>query len=811
MKKLIGILVFSIYSFAAGFISLHQATAPQGLINKFKQYLDENGQPTVKEFYDGTSFVVTDEAQPKNDSWCGNIMPSYKIYVPAGLENVTIGTVAKPNSSYYIWYVFVPDGQNYNEQTLPFNFVKMIDAKVIYQKWNTEQSGWLYLRIIQASNFVYSQFGHVDNPTVYLSVKYLFKDDMTDFNNWLKNTNFTSNGDPVDMFSQAYEISRYCSNYGDKIAVYGNTSGVLGSSLVPWLQTDDPSLSIVSDQTTIPASPINITYAINYKVGDKPIDAISVDINNNTTDGVLLQNKLDECMEFVDAIKESGKEGVFIYSDNGINWYLNKSDAAIANNIHYVGYFLEDTNPTDGVFGEVLSANESGSIKVIANMTQECLSKSGLVDVATMKYRRDGTVKNVESSVTITASSSSATTTTTTTTTTYSGTTTVSTSGDSGYVDDTSYYGEYTTTTTISDSQITDSDAQQECESGGGKWIDGTCLQSVTTSSSSSSSYVSSMESTVTEAQIDCENEGGVWIDGTCLQTTISSSSSSLSVSSVARGESIERIVDIVEQISQKDLPVKGYFVQYGPGAFDWIYKSVEGGLYKLEGMQEDGYLVWRSLQEYFPHAYIENNQLILGDPQLSRDENTRDLELIKAIKAQDAYRVNGYFTQYGKDAFDWVYVVEGSNNIYKLDGMTEDGKFKWLPLTEYIDDVKVEKYKDIIIGKSSSSIRCLAIGGEWDEENELCIVSQNYSQSSVSSSINSSSISSTSSLVESGVSEVQSECESDGGIWVDGTCLQGAISSNENSSSSLSSTDSSSSSSVIFTYSQQGEAFPSY
>ena len=202
---------------------------------------------------------------------------------------------------------------------------------------------------------------------------------------------------------------------------------------------------------------------------------------------------------------------------------------------------------------------------------------------------------------------------------------------------------------------------------------------------------------------------------------------------------------------------------------------------------------------------------MILGEPKLSRDENVRDLELIRAIKSKSAYKVNGYFTQYANGAFDWVYVIDSSNKIYKLDGMVSDGRFKWTPLSQYLEEVKVEEYKDITIGKPSPLIRCLALGGEWAEENELCIVSQNYSQSSVSSSINFSSISSTSSLVESGASEVQSECESGGGIWVDGTCLQSAVSSNESSSSSLSSTDSSSSSSVILTSSQQGEAFPSY
>ncbi len=718
MRKLAVLFIASLYSFAISFTSVHQLNAPQGLINKFKQYLDYNGKPTVKEFYDGTSFVVTSEAQAKGDSWCGAVMPSYKIYIPAGLENVTIGAVAKPNSSYYIWYAFVPDGQNYTDRTLPFRFVKMIDAKVIYQKWNTKQSGWLYLRIIQASNFVYSQFGHIDGPRVYLSVKYLFKDDMTDFNNWLKTTYFASNGDPVDMFSKAYETSRYCSSYGEKIAVYGSTSGVLGSSLVPWLQTDDPSLTIESDKTSIPQTSSNINYTINYRVGEKPISSISIDINNNITDGVLLQDHIDTCMKFVEASKESGKDGVFVYSDNGENWYLNRYDTAIANNIHYIGYLIKDGNPNNGDSEQVLLAHESGSIKITADIVQNCLSKSSLVNVATIKYERDGTEKSVQNTLTITANASSGGTVSGGSGGSGGGGSASGSGGNTGSTagDDASYYGGGTTQQPSNNTSSTESesDAKRECESNGGRWIDSDkqCLINPSTTHSSNSSGASSMSSSYSssvssyrngeksQAQKECENNGGRWIDSdkVCLSKQYSSSLQSSSSSS-NKGDEFLKIERVVKRLAKKEFPVEGYFVHYGEEAFDWIYRTREGGLYKLEGMDKNGYFQWTSLKDYFLHTEVLDGKLILGDEKITRDLDTRILSVIRAIRSKESYPINGYFINYGNGAFDWAYVV--GDRIYKLDGMDENGYFKWIPLTNYFNRVEIKNYTKIKIGET--------------------------------------------------------------------------------------------------------------
>jgi len=641
MKKLIMVLFLFLHGFAMSFTSLHQMQSPQGLINKFKKYIDSNGKPTVKEFSDGTSFIVTDEAQVKENSWCAMNMPSYKIYVPAGLENVTIGAVAKPNSSYYIWYAFVPDGQDYTEQTLPFKFVKMIDAKVIYQKWNTKKSGWLYLRITQASNFVYSQFGHVDGPRVYLSVRYLFKDDMTNFNNWLKKTHFTSNGDPVEMFSKAYEKSRFCSNYGQLIPIYGNTTGILGASLVSWLQTDDPSLSIMSDKKVIPSEPSDIMYTVNYRVGDKAIDAISVKINNNITDGVLLQNKIDECVKFITASRESGKEGKFIYSDNGENWFFNKDDVAIVDNIRYIGYLIQGDNPKDGKSSQILLAHESGSIKIKVKITQDCLAKSKITDLAVMKYMRDGIEKSVQTSLIIIAKSRSASTTVASNNTgnvNYGGgsgtisNTNYNKTGDTG--NDFSYYGD-SQQSSINTNMVEKSDVQKDCENNGGRWVDGTCLITGTSSSSTSSSSFSSSVSSSSlsntnvveksDVQKDCENDGGRWVDGTCLITDTSSSSESSNIESHNSSQNAlqstlnkKNLLKVLQKLAGKSFEVKGYFIHYDKNdTFGWAYKSRGNIFAKLDGMDPStGHLKWTLLQNYFTSVQYDdaNETIVVGD-----------------------------------------------------------------------------------------------------------------------------------------------------------------------------------------------------
>ena len=171
------------------------------------------------------------------------------------------------------------------------------------------------------------------------------------------------------------------------------------------------------------------------------------------------------------------------------------------------------------------------------------------------------------------------------------------------------------------------------------------------------------------------------------------------SSSSQEKDNEFLKIEKAVSALAKKEFPVRGYFVHYGSGVFDWIYYSSRGKLYKLDGMDEEGYFQWTSLTNYFTNIEVKNGKIILGEAKITREFDSRTLNIIRSIRKQSSYLVNGYFTKYGTDAFDWVYVTGGK--LYKLDGMDKNGYFKWLPLTDYFNGIEVQDYTKIKIGES--------------------------------------------------------------------------------------------------------------
>ena len=55
---------------------------------------------------------------------------------------------------------------------------------------------------------------------------------------------------------------------------------------------------------------------------------------------------------------------------------------------------------------------------------------------------------------------------------------------------------------------------------------------------------------------------------------------------------------EILKKLQSKPLPVSGYFVHYGKGAFKWVYIDRKTKrLYKLTGVEpSSGYLIWQEL-----------------------------------------------------------------------------------------------------------------------------------------------------------------------------------------------------------------------
>ncbi|SMC08638.1 hypothetical protein [Nitratiruptor tergarcus] len=154
-------------------------------------------------------------------------------------------------------------------------------------------------------------------------------------------------------------------------------------------------------------------------------------------------------------------------------------------------------------------------------------------------------------------------------------------------------------------------------------------------------------------------------------------------------------IVSITGTLANKQFPIKGYFSNYGTGAFDWIYKTSNSkGLYKLNGMDENGYFKWINLTNYIS-SHVENGKIIIGHMQYNGNENIS--KIVNKLENRE-FPIKGYFSNYGTGAFDWIYKTSNSKGLYKLNGMDENGYFKWINLTENFNTTQVQDNK-IIIG----------------------------------------------------------------------------------------------------------------
>lgn len=121
-------------------------------------------------------------------------------------------------------------------------------------------------------------------------------------------------------------------------------------------------------------------------------------------------------------------------------------------------------------------------------------------------------------------------------------------------------------------------------------------------------------------------------------------------------------------------MPVGGHFINYGEGAYEWIYMTAETSrLFKLEGMTQNGNLAWMELTaERFA--------------SISLDENVSALTFGEASEAEGIYQtlesrtfdVKGHFINFGDDPYAWLYVTHDTSLMAKLTGMDDQGYLTW-------------------------------------------------------------------------------------------------------------------------------------
>ncbi|SMC09896.1 hypothetical protein [Nitratiruptor tergarcus] len=183
-----------------------------------------------------------------------------------------------------------------------------------------------------------------------------------------------------------------------------------------------------------------------------------------------------------------------------------------------------------------------------------------------------------------------------------------------------------------------------------------------------------------------CQQHGGIWADGVCLSQTYTSSQPNYHNSDS----------NIVYALKSREIKIQGYFANFGQGAYDWIYRPVGGGLYKLNGLDPDtGYFQWTDLTKKFVSVSVKQGKIVIGDSNENQNSN-----IVNTLKNREI-KIQGYFANFGQGAYDWIYRPVGGG-LYKLNGLDPDtGYFQWTDLTKKFVSVSVKQGK-IAIGNST-------------------------------------------------------------------------------------------------------------
>jgi len=131
----------------------------------------------------------------------------------------------------------------------------------------------------------------------------------------------------------------------------------------------------------------------------------------------------------------------------------------------------------------------------------------------------------------------------------------------------------------------------------------------------------------------------------------------------------------VVDTVKGKEYAISGYFIRIGSDAFDWVYIDVSKTVVaKLDGMSEDGGLIWNPvLKGAFSSIDIDNGNVIFGERLIGSPLAQR--------LAGEIFSLQGYFTRFGLDRYDWIYVDRRNSKSYKLEGLDYNNYFLWIDL----------------------------------------------------------------------------------------------------------------------------------
>jgi hypothetical protein len=170
------------------------------------------------------------------------------------------------------------------------------------------------------------------------------------------------------------------------------------------------------------------------------------------------------------------------------------------------------------------------------------------------------------------------------------------------------------------------------------------------------------------------------------IQSCISTSCSGYSTIETGYAASANTATLIASQLANASWPVNGYFIRSGTGAFDWIYVTPNASLVaKLEGMNESsGNLLWKIIQTSGTKAFdsVSAFTIVLDDVVSTSVMfgnyigNDPKLNTIGTQLENQHFPIAGYFIHYGSGAYDWVYVLQDTTIVAKLEGMNPETKY---------------------------------------------------------------------------------------------------------------------------------------
>ncbi|SMC08472.1 PQQ-binding-like beta-propeller repeat protein [Nitratiruptor tergarcus] len=137
-----------------------------------------------------------------------------------------------------------------------------------------------------------------------------------------------------------------------------------------------------------------------------------------------------------------------------------------------------------------------------------------------------------------------------------------------------------------------------------------------------------------------------------------------------------------LDKLANRSFPLQGYFIHYGPGAYDWLYITANKSLVaKLEGLDAQGYFQWSILSRYITNVSV--TQRANNDVRIQLQVKAGSPGYLQQMHAKE-YRVDGFFFNFGSGAYDWVYLANNMHTLVKLEGIDTTGYFMWENIGDY-------------------------------------------------------------------------------------------------------------------------------